>query len=70
MSKEDGRYECPCCRTKVDDITLVCPECHVGLPKGSTTPQTQSRTSFNPGGDKATACDLTYEGVGKWHRLN
>ncbi|RKZ94256.1 MAG: hypothetical protein DRQ46_10200 [Gammaproteobacteria bacterium] len=61
---KDERHECPGCHVTVDKGTGVCPTCGVGIPKGSTTPQTQSQTSFNPGGDKATCCDLAYEGKG------
>ena len=67
---KDNRHECPCCHIEVKGTTTICPCCSVGIAKGNSTPQPQSKTSFNPGGDKATACDLNYEGVGKWQRLN
>lgn len=60
--KKDDRYECPVCYVKVSKDTVECPVCGIGIPKGSNHPQTQSKTSFNPGGDKGCASDITYHG--------
>jgi len=56
--------ECPFCYKDIDSKLKICPNCDCGLPKGTPKGKIIHGTSFNPGGDKATATDLSYQGGG------
>lgn len=60
------KKECPFCHKIFimgdEKSSTICPNCKIGLPKGSCKEPVIHKTSFNPGGDKAFATDIQYEG--------